>query len=112
MDLIFILNLTCRRVTLRAVRCPRLSPLEALLRYIAIWRPTRCCHRLPEDSDPATEWWSEMETVWQVSWASKDNLSLRGYGDSSKPPDGENHSAYSKRAMAQDRVELMGSLGF
>src|SRR2546427_8008003 len=24
-----------------------------------------------------------METVWQVSWASKDNLSLRGYGDSS-----------------------------
>src|SRR2546426_12794097 len=59
MDLIFILNLTCRRVTLRAVRCPRLSPLEALFRYIAIWRPTRCCHRLPEDSDPATEWWSE-----------------------------------------------------
>src|SRR5712692_1349390 len=37
---------------------------------------------------------------------------LRGYGDSSKPPDGENHSAYSKRAMAQDQVELMGSLGF
>lgn len=37
---------------------------------------------------------------------------LRGYGDSSKPPDGENHSAYSKRAMAQDQVELMASLGF
>ena len=37
---------------------------------------------------------------------------LRGYGDSSKPVDGENHSAYSKRAMAQDQVELMGSLGF
>jgi len=53
-----------------------------------------------------------METVWQVSSASTDNLSLRGYGDSSKPPDGENHSAYSKRAMAQDQVELMGSLGF
>lgn len=37
---------------------------------------------------------------------------LRGYGDSSKPPDGENHAAYSKRAMAQDQMELMGSLGF
>jgi haloacetate dehalogenase len=37
---------------------------------------------------------------------------LRGYGDSSKPPDGENHSGYSKRAMAQDQVELMKSLGF
>jgi haloacetate dehalogenase len=37
---------------------------------------------------------------------------LRGYGDSSKPADGENHSGYSKRAMAQDQVELMGSLGF
>lgn len=37
---------------------------------------------------------------------------LRGYGDSSKPPDGENHSAYSKRAMAQDQVELMKTLGF
>lgn len=37
---------------------------------------------------------------------------LRGYGDSSKPPDGENHSAYSKRAMAQDQVELMRTLGF
>src|SRR6202790_168178 len=37
---------------------------------------------------------------------------LRGYGDSSKPPEGENHVAYSKRAMAQDQVELMASLGF
>lgn len=37
---------------------------------------------------------------------------LRGYGDSSKPPDGENHSGYSKRAMAQDQVEVMASLGF
>jgi haloacetate dehalogenase len=37
---------------------------------------------------------------------------LRGYGDSSKPADGENHFGYSKRAMAQDLVELMGSLGF
>lgn len=37
---------------------------------------------------------------------------LRGYGDTSKPPDGENHSGYSKRAMAQDQVELMDSLGF
>ncbi|HEV7967849.1 MAG TPA: alpha/beta hydrolase [Candidatus Acidoferrales bacterium] len=37
---------------------------------------------------------------------------LRGYGDSGKPPDGENHLNYSKRAMAQDQVELMASLGF
>jgi haloacetate dehalogenase len=37
---------------------------------------------------------------------------LRGYGESSKPPDGENHLNYSKRAMAQDQVELMASLGF
>jgi haloacetate dehalogenase len=37
---------------------------------------------------------------------------LRGYGDSSKPPDGENHTNYSKRAMALDQVEVMRSLGF
>lgn len=37
---------------------------------------------------------------------------LRGYGDSSKPPEGENHAAYSKRAMAQDQVEVMEHLGF
>lgn len=37
---------------------------------------------------------------------------LRGYGDSSKPQDGENHSGYSKRAMAQDQVEVMQQLGF
>src|SRR5215469_16195250 len=32
---------------------------------------------------------------------------LRGYGDSSKPPGGGDHFAYSKRAMAQDQVEVM-----
>ena len=37
---------------------------------------------------------------------------LRGYGDSSKPADGDNHANYSKRAMAQDQVEVMASLGF
>jgi haloacetate dehalogenase len=37
---------------------------------------------------------------------------LRGYGDSSKPADGENHAGYSKRAMAQDHVDVMASLGF
>jgi hypothetical protein len=37
---------------------------------------------------------------------------LRGYGDSGKPADGENHSGYSKRAMAQDQVEVMEQLGF
>ncbi len=37
---------------------------------------------------------------------------LRGYGDSSKPSDGENHYNYSKRAMAQDQVEVMRQFGF
>lgn len=37
---------------------------------------------------------------------------LRGYGDSGKPPGGEDHFAYSKRAMAQDQVEVMKHLGF
>ena len=37
---------------------------------------------------------------------------LRGYGDSSKPPDGESHSNYSKRAMALDQVEVMKHFGF
>ncbi|MDO8679033.1 MAG: alpha/beta hydrolase [Acidobacteriota bacterium] len=37
---------------------------------------------------------------------------LRGYGESSKPPDGENHANYSKRAMALDQVEVMKSFGF
>ncbi len=37
---------------------------------------------------------------------------LRGYGDSSKPPGLPDHSNYSKRAMAQDMLEVMGTLGF
>src|SRR5689334_3570667 len=37
---------------------------------------------------------------------------LRGYGDSSKPADGENHANYSKRALALDQVEVMKSFGF
>jgi haloacetate dehalogenase len=37
---------------------------------------------------------------------------LRGYGDSSKPPDGENHVNYSKRAMALDQVEVMNHFGY
>jgi haloacetate dehalogenase len=37
---------------------------------------------------------------------------LRGYGDSSKPPGGERHANYSKRAMALDQVEVMRHLGF
>jgi haloacetate dehalogenase len=36
---------------------------------------------------------------------------LRGYGDSSKPADGTNHSGYSKREMARDQVEVMEKLG-
>ncbi len=37
---------------------------------------------------------------------------LRGYGDSSKPPDGEDHANYSKRAMALDQIEVMRHFGF
>ena len=37
---------------------------------------------------------------------------LRGYGDSSKPPGGDDHAAYSKRAMAADMVGAMRALGF
>lgn len=36
---------------------------------------------------------------------------LRGYGDSEKPPGGDDHAGYSFRAMAQDQVEVMASLG-
>ncbi|HXO03255.1 MAG TPA: alpha/beta hydrolase, partial [Stellaceae bacterium] len=36
---------------------------------------------------------------------------LRGYGDSSKPPAGADFAAYSKRALAQDQVEMMAALG-
>ena len=37
---------------------------------------------------------------------------LRGYGDSEKPPTLPDHANYSFRAMAQDNVEVMKSLGF
>jgi haloacetate dehalogenase len=37
---------------------------------------------------------------------------LRGYGDSSKPDDGEHHTGYSKRTMAADQVKVMQQLGF
>lgn len=37
---------------------------------------------------------------------------LRGYGDSSKPPEGADHYGYSKRAMARDQIEVMRQLGF
>ena len=37
---------------------------------------------------------------------------LRGYGDSGKPRGESEHLNYSKRAMAQDQVEVMAQLGF
>jgi haloacetate dehalogenase len=36
---------------------------------------------------------------------------LRGYGESDKPPGGDDHAQYSKRAMAADMAWLMRSLG-
>lgn len=38
-------------------------------------------------------------------------LDLRGYGDSSKPDGGEDHSAYSFRAMGEDVFDVMDALG-
>lgn len=37
---------------------------------------------------------------------------LRGYGESSAPPDAPDHESYSKRAMARDAIELMRHFGF
>jgi len=37
---------------------------------------------------------------------------LRGYGDSSKPAGGGDHSDYAFRTMARDQVEVMRALGF
>lgn len=37
---------------------------------------------------------------------------LRGYGDSAKPPGGDDHAGYSKRAMAADQVDVMAALGY
>ena len=37
---------------------------------------------------------------------------LRGYGDSSAPPEEPGSVNYSFRAMAQDQVEVMHALGF
>jgi haloacetate dehalogenase len=37
---------------------------------------------------------------------------LRGYGDSGKPQGDPQHVNYSKRAMAQDQVEVMQQLGY
>jgi haloacetate dehalogenase len=36
---------------------------------------------------------------------------LRGYGDSDRPPAGDDHAGYSFRAMAADQVGLMRALG-
>jgi haloacetate dehalogenase len=37
---------------------------------------------------------------------------LRGYGESSKPDAGRDHSGYAKRAMALDQIEVMRALGY
>lgn len=37
---------------------------------------------------------------------------LRGYGDSGKPPSGNDLSTYCKRTSAQDQVDVMNILGF
>ncbi len=37
---------------------------------------------------------------------------LRGYGASGRPEAGPDHAGYSKRAMAQDQVDVMAALGF
>ena len=37
---------------------------------------------------------------------------LRGYGDSSKPDGGDDHAAYTFRAMGEDNFDVMSALGF
>src|SRR5258706_4494916 len=37
---------------------------------------------------------------------------VRGHGDSSKPKEEPDHANYSKRAMAQDMIEVMSQLGY
>lgn len=37
---------------------------------------------------------------------------LRGYGDSSKPDGGEDHAAYTFRAMGEDAFDVMDAFGF
>lgn len=37
---------------------------------------------------------------------------LRGYGNSSAPPGSVRHETYSKRAMAQDQIDVMRQLGY
>jgi haloacetate dehalogenase len=39
-------------------------------------------------------------------------MDLRGYGDSSRPPAGQDHAAYSKREMALDALAVMQHHGF
>lgn len=39
-------------------------------------------------------------------------IDLRGYGDSSKPDGGEDHSAYTFRAMGEDAFDVMSHFGF
>ena len=39
-------------------------------------------------------------------------MDLRGYGDSARPGSDAEHTAYSKRAMAQDAVAVMAHYGF
>ncbi len=62
--------------------------------------------------------WPQSHLEWQViaPLLAKNHTvvatDLRGYGDSSKPPDGNNHEGYSKRSMARDQVEVMHQLGF
>ena len=59
----------------------------------------------------------EMHVMWhRVAQALRDRFfivapDLRGYGDSSKPDGGADHSNYSKRTMANDVVGVVDALG-
>ncbi len=55
--------------------------------------------------------WSEVAPRLVAAGDSVIATALRGDGDSSRPPDGENHVAYSKRSMARDQVAVMQGLG-
>ena len=55
--------------------------------------------------------WSEVAPRLVSAGYSVIATDLRGYGDSSRPPDAVGHNTYSKRSMARDQVTVMQALG-
>ncbi|MFI5958099.1 alpha/beta fold hydrolase [Cryptosporangium sp. NPDC051539] len=81
--------------------------VEIFVRYGGSGRPLVLLHGYPESHHlwaPIAEALASEFTVVLPD--------LRGYGESGKPPSADDHSTYSKRAMAGDVRNLMHHLGF